>query len=87
MNPMDIPIPNEIRAASALYILINRRLNNLWLEYTAFIEIHGSRTKTSLVFPVLFGELDFYEILLARVATRLPPEILRELQDEDVSNW
>ena len=87
MNPMDIPIPNSTRAASALYLLINRRLNSLWMEYTCYVETNGSKVKTQLIFPILFGELDFYEVLLARIATKLPPEIVRELQNEDPSNW
>ena len=87
MNPMDIPIPSDTRGASALYLLVNRRLNSLWMEYTCYVERNGSKVKTQMIFPILFGELDFYEVLLARIAGKLPPEIVRELQYEDTSDW
>ena len=88
MNPQEVILPDTEEGLKHFYVLINYRLNNLWLEYTIFAESITSAPQTALIFPILFSELDFYEVLLERVRRKLPKEIIREIADEFYfSDW
>lgn len=88
MNPQEVILPDTEDGLKYFYILINNRLNNIWLEYTTFAENTYSIPQTTLIFPILFSELDFYEVLLERVKRKLPKEIIREISDEFYfSDW
>ena len=88
MNPREVILPDTEDGLKYFYILINHRLNNLWLEYTSFAENATSIPQTTLIFPILFSELDFYEVLLERVRQRLPEKIIREIDNEfHFSDW
>ena len=88
MNPHDIKLPQNQRDLIMFYVIINDRLNNVWLEYTRFVEGMSLPPKTNLIFPIIFSELDFYEVLLERIKERLPEEIIEEIHNEFFfSDW
>ena len=88
MNPYDIKLPKTEDGLRMFYILVNNRLNDIWLEYTTFVESLSNIPHTTLIFPILFSELDFYEILLERTRKRLPDQVVREITDElFFSDW
>ena len=82
MNPKEIKLPDTLEGLKTFYILINHRLNNIWQEYTAYAEALTISPQTTLIFPILFSELDFYEVLLERVKQKLPKEVLTEINHE-----
>ena len=89
MNPEDVVLPEDVEALACLYILINDRLNNIWYEYSFYVETcRRVNFKTSLVFPIIFSEMDFYEKVLQRIRNRIPCHILEEIEDDYYfSNW
>ena len=88
MSPHEIKLPNKIEDLITFYMIVNHRLNNVWLEYTSFVESLNILPKTLLIFPIIFAELDFYEVLLERIKQKLPEEAVREIHDEFFfSDW
>ena len=88
MNPYDIKLPKDVGALRFLYILINERLNILWLNYTTYVHNIKSPARASLVFPILFNEIDCLEIVLSRIRISLPKDIVEELNEEYYySDW
>ena len=88
MTPHDVKLPDCQKDLMIFYIIINRRLNNVWLEYTKFAEASTFVPKTILIFPIIFSELDFYEVLLERIKQRLPEEIIKDIHNEFFfSDW
>jgi hypothetical protein len=85
VNPYDILLPTDIYELAQYHIMITARLDRIWTEYAGFAMNKRFLPQTDLIFPILFSELDFYEVLLARVRVHLPEEILRELNyDEEI---
>jgi hypothetical protein len=82
MNAYDIILPKEVYVLVEYYMIINSKLEKTWAQYTDFCMGTNLLPKTSLIFPILFSELDFFETLLSRIQAHLPPEILYELQDD-----
>ena len=88
MSPFDITLPADLSQMIKMYILVNKIINNIWIEYTCYCEGITRLPKTNLIFPIIFHELDFYETLLARISTHLPEDVLRELRhEEDPWHW
>ena len=88
MTPHDVKLPDCQKDLMMFYIIINRRLNNVWLEYTTFAEASTFVPKTTLIFPIIFSELDYYEVLLERIKQRLPEEIIKDIHNEFFfSDW
>ena len=88
MNPHDVKLPDTPEGLKYFYILINHRLNSLWLEYTTFAENVSTIPQTTLIFPILFSELDFYEVLLERIRQKIPKEVITEISSEFYfSDW
>lgn len=82
MNPHEVKLPDNSQDLITFYIIVNHRLNNVWLEYTNYVESLTMLPKTLLIFPIIFSELDFYEVLLERIKQKLPKETVREIHDE-----
>ena len=82
MNAFDIVLPKSESDLATFYIIVNQRLNNIWHEYTTYVETSAITPKTALIFPIIFSELDFYEVLLQRIRVKLPDEVLREIDNE-----
>ena len=82
MNPHEVKLPDNSQDLITFYIIVNHRLNNVWLEYTNYVESLTILPKTLLIFPIIFSELDFYEVLLERIKQKLPKETVREIHDE-----
>tara|TARA_Y100000592_G_scaffold24947_1_gene39099 strand:- start:372 stop:638 length:267 start_codon:yes stop_codon:yes gene_type:complete len=88
MNPRDVILPTDQKDLETFYIIINHRLNNVWLEYSTFVESTNILPKTSLIFPIIFSELDFYEVLLERIKQKLPKEKIKDIDSEFFfSDW
>ena len=88
MNPHDVTLPEDKNDLKAFYIIINRRLNKVWLEYTTYVESCTAPPKTILIFPIIFSELDFYEALLERIKRNLSNEDLEDIHSEFFfSDW
>lgn len=88
MNPFDVNLPKDQQGLEFLYLLINKRLDNIWSEYTNHAEQLQVMPDTSSIFPILFSELDFYEALLERVRAKIPRETLHELRCKHyISDW
>ena len=81
MNPFDIILPSSIPGLKLMYIFVNKRLDKVWREYSNYVESLYCLPQTTLIFPILFSELDFYESLLNRIIRILPEEDLHELQN------
>ena len=82
MNPHEVKLPDNSQDLITFYIIVNHRLNNVWLEYTNYVESLTILPKTLLIFPIIFSELDFYEVLLERIKQKLPKETVRDIHDE-----
>ena len=82
MSPHEVKLPDNSQDLITFYIIVNHRLNNVWLEYTNYVESLTILPKTLLIFPIIFSELDFYEVLLERIKQKLPKETVREIHDE-----
>ena len=88
MNPQDVILPDTQEGLRYFYILVNHRLKNIWLEYTNYAEAITNIPQTTLIFPILFSELDFYEVLLQRIKQQLPKETVAEIDDDFFfSDW
>ena len=88
MDPFQIQLPEKLNHLIMMYVLISKIINNIWLEYTCYCEGINNIPQTTLIFPIIFHELDFYESLLARISTHLPEDVLRELRnEEDFWHW
>ncbi len=88
MNPHSVVLPTEQKDLETFYIIINHRLNNVWLEYTTYVEASTLVPQTTLIFPIIFSELDFYEVLLERIKRKLPEETIRDIHNEFFfSDW
>lgn len=88
MTPYDIEIPKDQEALARFYIAINSKINEIWMEYTRYCEGIVNMPKCSLIFPIIFNEIDFYETLLSRIRVHLTDESLRDIRhEEDFSNW
>ena len=88
MDPFDLELPKDIAALATLYRIINRRVNKIWIEYTSYIENLPNYPQASLIFPIIFSELEFCEVILTRIASILPSYVVRELrEDEYFSDW
>lgn len=83
MNAYDIILPKDIYELAQYHIMLTTKLNGIWAEYASFCLDLSYLPQTNLIFPILFAELDFYEMLLARVRSHLPEEILRELSYDE----
>ena len=85
VNPYDILLPTDIYELAQYHIMITARLDRIWADYAEFAMNIRFLPQTNLIFPILFSQLDFYEVLLGRVRVHLPEEILRELNyDEEI---
>jgi len=84
VSPYDIILPKDIYQLAQIHIMITKKLDGIWAEYTEFCMGLNYLPNTTLIFPILFSELDFYESLLGRVRAHLPEEILRELHYDDI---
>lgn len=81
-------IPNDFEGVKMLVKMIEKRLTHLWMEYTEFANSIKVLSPTSLIYPILFGEIDFYEEILAVIRSQLPEELLKEIDYESfLSNW
>jgi hypothetical protein len=81
-------IPKDFEGLKMFVKMIEKRLTNLWMEYTEFASKIRVMSPTSLIYPILFGEIDFYEELLSTIRTSLPEHLLKELEYESLlSNW
>jgi len=88
MNPDDVILPGKEKDLKTFYIIINRRVNKVWIEYTTYVEKCSSPPKTTLIFPIIFSELDFYESLLERIKSCLSDEVLEDIHNEFFfSDW
>jgi len=83
LNPYDIKLPAELGHLKAMYIIVSKIINNIWVEYTCYCEGINSIPQTALIFPIIFNELDFYESLLVRISCHLPENVLNELKHEE----
>lgn len=79
MKPEDFPLPDDIETLILLYMWAEERVASVWREYTDYINSSPRLPKTSLIFPIIFCELDFYDVIIARVSARIPSDVLREL--------
>ncbi len=81
-------IPNDFEGVKMFVKMIEKRLTHLWMEYTEFANSIKVLSPASLIYPILFGEIDFYEEVLAVIRARLPEELLKEIDYESfLSNW
>ena len=81
-------IPNDFEGVKMFVKMIEKRLTHLWMEYTEFANSIKVLSPTSLIYPILFGEIDFYEEILAVIRSQLPEELLKEIDYESfLSNW
>ena len=81
-------IPNDFEGVKMFVKMIEKRLTHLWMEYTEFANSIKVLSPASLIYPILFGEIDFYEEILAVIRSRLPEELLKEIDYESfLSNW
>ncbi|MHA1942472.1 MAG: hypothetical protein ACW97P_12260, partial [Candidatus Hodarchaeales archaeon] len=81
-------IPKDFEAIKTFVQIIEKRLTNLWMEYTEFTNKIRVLSPSSLIYPILFGEIDFYEEVLAAIRASLPEHLLKELEYESLlSNW
>jgi hypothetical protein len=88
MDPFQVQLPKKLSHLIMMYVLVNRIINNIWVEYTCYCEAMNTLPKTNLIFPIIFHELDFYESLLGRLSVHLPEDILKELRnEEDFWHW
>jgi hypothetical protein len=88
MDPTEIPLPKDIGSLIKMYILINKIINSIWIEYTCYCDSKTTASQTALIFPIIFHELDFYETLLNRISVHIPENVLKELEhDNDVWHW
>jgi len=82
VSPYDILLPKDQEGLKMMYIMVNERLNNIWLEYTYYVDSLPLLPRTTLIFPILFSELDFYETLLERIRKKIPKDIVDEINNE-----
>lgn len=83
MNYRDL-IPKDFEVLKLFVKMIERRLTNLWLEYTDFVNNSNIRVKTSLIYPILFGEIELYEGVLSAIRAQVPEHLLKELDYESL---
>jgi hypothetical protein len=79
VRPEDFPLPDDLETLILVYIWAEERVAYVWREYTEFISSSSGLPKTSLIFPIIFCELDFYDALITRLSSRIPADVLREL--------
>lgn len=88
MSPFDVKLPEDQESLKNIYLLVNSKINDIWMEYTRYCEVMMSVPKCSLIFPIIFNEMDFYETLLTRIKVHLAEETLQDIRhEEDFSNW
>ena len=83
LNPHDVILPVDLNHLKAMYIVVSKIISNIWIEYTCYCEGINSLPQTTLIFPIIFNELDFYESLLSRIGSHLPDDIINELKHEE----
>jgi hypothetical protein len=77
-------IPKDIEALKLFVKMIERRLTCLWLEYTNFVNNSAGIPRTSLIYPILFGEIELYEKALEVMRSQVPEHLLKELDYESL---
>ena len=83
VNVFDVKLPDDLNHLKLMYLVVSKIINNIWIEYTCYCEAINSIPQTSLIFPIIFNELDFYESLLARIGSHIPEDLLNELKHEE----
>ena len=88
MSPYNIKLPEKLNHLIMMYLVVSKIISSIWTEYTCYCEGINSIPQTTLIFPIIFNELDFYESLLARISSHIPEDILNELKhEEDFWHW
>lgn len=77
-------IPKDIEGLKLFVKMIESRLTCLWLEYTDFVNSSSAIPKTSLIYPILFGEIELYEKALEIMRSQVPEHLLKELDYESL---
>ena len=87
MHYSQVKLPKERGELIACYLYLSTHLRNLWVEYVSFTENIDVPVSAD-IYKIIFSEMDFYEGLRARVADRLPQELIRVLRNvDDYSSW
>ena len=87
MNIDDVILPTNKDDLIRLYILINQKINEIWREYVVHTGMKYI-SSTTLIFAIIFSEMDFYECLLARIRVHLSDEDMMEMRKHDaIWDW
>ena len=88
LSPYNIKLPEKMNHLIMMYLTVSKIINSIWTEYTCYCETISNLPQTALIFPIIFNELDFYEVLLVRISSHLPEDVLSELRhEEDFWHW
>ena len=87
MNYEDVRLPSNKADLTKLYVLINKKINEIWKEYVIHTNLKYV-TATTKIFAIIFCEMDFYESLLARIRIQLSEEDMAEMRKHDaIWDW
>jgi len=87
MNVEDVIIPSKTSDLVKLYVLINKKINEIWREYVLYTDLKFV-PETTKIFAIIFCEMDFYECLLARIRVHLSEDDMNEMRRHDaIWDW
>lgn len=87
MHYSQVTLPRTKERLVGCYLYLSMQLRSLWVEYVTYTEERHGPTDPE-IFKVIFSEMDFFEGLRQRVASRLPPELVQSLKNvDDYSGW
>ena len=68
--PHDIPLPESMEKLIVMSSVIDRYLDQLWNNYVEYAE-GVTKPQSTKVFSILFSEMDYFEVLKARITLKI----------------
>jgi len=87
MDPHSLELPKTQEELLILYRFFDQKTEDVWREYILYCETLISYPRASLIFPIIFTEINFCEEVMGRIRVHLSEESLRGIDYDDFSTW
>jgi len=87
VDPHSIVLPKKQEDLVFLYRFFDQKTDDIWKEYVLYCDSYITYPNATLIFPIIFTEIYFYEEMMTRIRVHLSEESLRNIDYDDFSTW